>query len=212
MTRNALPGDPSDTQSRYIEAAVNGVLVGCLYAPNGNPQPGPKFDYKLAWMERLSAPRRRACCKASACRSCWPATTTSCRPTSTSTAPSPTRTTRCCSRKPRALFRRLLEQGWTDAVRTLHPDEPMYTFWDYMRNRWPRDAGLRLDFLLLSPELAKRLDEAGVDRAVRGKPNASDHAPVWAMRRLQGASAVARSAQAPRRKTRAKPRSAVRCW
>jgi exodeoxyribonuclease III len=177
VTRNALPGDPNDTQSRYIEAAVNEVLVGCLYAPNGNPQPGPKFDYKLAWMERLcrhaaNLLRERVPVVLAGDYNVVPTDFDIYRTTSY-------KDDALLQPKPRALFRRILEQGWTDPVRKLHPDEPMFSFWDYMRNRWPRDAGLRIDFLLLSPVLAKRLDQAGVDRAVRGKPNASDHAPVW---------------------------------
>jgi exodeoxyribonuclease-3 len=177
MTRNTLPGDPSDKQARYIEAAVNEVLLGCIYAPNGNPQPGPKFEYKLAWMERL----------------CGHANTLLAAKVPVVLAgdynvvPTDFDIYRTASykddallqSKPRALFRRILEQGWVDPVRKLHPNQPMFSFWDYMRNRWPRDAGLRIDFLLLSKDCAKRLDAAGVDRDVRGKPNASDHAPVW---------------------------------
>ena len=177
VTRTALPGDASDTQSRYIEAAVNEVLIGCLYAPNGNPQPGPKFDYKLAWMERLC---RHA---AGLLREGVPVVLAG----DYNVVPTDFDIYRTTSfkdnallqPKPRALFRRIIEQGWIDPVRKLHPDEPRFSFWDYLRNRWPRDAGLRIDFLLLSPVLAKRLEDAGVDRAVRGKPNASDHAPVW---------------------------------
>ncbi len=177
VTRNALPGDASDTQSRYIEAAVNQVLVGCIYAPNGNPQPGPKFDYKLAWMERLcrhaaSLLRERVPVVLAGDYNVVPTDFDIYKTTSY-------KDDALLQPKPRALFRRIVEQGWTDPVRKLHPDQPMFSFWDYMRNRWPRDAGLRIDFLLLSPVLARRLDQAGVDRAIRGKPNASDHAPVW---------------------------------
>jgi len=178
LTRRALPGDPDDTQSRYIEAAVNGILIGCLYAPNGNPQPGPKFDYKLAWLERLTA--HAAALKAEGI----PVVLIgdyNVVPTERDIYP-----TRSYDKdalvqpQSRAAFARLVRQGWTDAIRALHPDDRIYTFWDYMRNRWPRDAGLRLDHILLSPDLANRLTASGVDRAVRGKPNASDHAPVWA--------------------------------
>src|SRR5690348_5987702 len=177
MTRNALPGDASDAQSRYIEAAVNEVLIGCLYAPNGNPQPGPKFEYKLAWMERLC---RHANTLLAANVPVVLAGDYNVVPTDFDIY----RTTSykndaLLQPKPRALFRRILEQGWVDPVRKLHPDQPMFSFWDYMRNRWPRDAGLRIDFLLLSKPCAKRLESAGVDRNVRGKPDASDHAPVW---------------------------------
>src|SRR5688572_14442014 len=198
VTRNALPGDPSDTQSRYIEAAVNEVLIGCIYAPNGNPQPGPKFDYKLAWMERLcrhaaSLLRERVPVVLAGDYNVVPTDFDIYRTTSY-------KDDALLQPKPRALFRRIIEQGWTDPVRKLHPDQPMYSFWDYMRNRWPRDAGLRIDFLLLSPVLAKRLDQAGVDRAVRGKPNASDHAPVWITLKDKPSRARATKAAKPRRR------------
>ena len=177
LTRNALPGDPEDRQSRYIEAAVDGVLVGCIYLPNGNPQPGPKFDYKLAWFRRLAAHAKRLLAED------VPVVLAG----DYNVAPTeqdiyPTRSwdkDALIQPESRAAYARLLKQGWTDAIRTLHPDEPMFTFWHYMRNRWARDAGLRLDHLLLSPSLARRLVDAGVDRAVRGRPNASDHAPAW---------------------------------
>jgi exodeoxyribonuclease-3 len=177
VTRSALPGDPADTQSRYIEAAVGGLLIGCLYAPNGNPQPGPKFDYKLAWLDRLIVHARKLKAKGV--------------PTvlagDYNIVPTPFDIYETSSYdddalvqpESRARFRRLLRQGWTDAMRTRHPDKPMYTFWDYMRRRWERDAGLRIDHFLLSPDLAERLQDAGVDRAVRGQPGASDHAPAW---------------------------------
>jgi exodeoxyribonuclease-3 len=178
LTRSELPGDPNDAQSRYIEAAVNGVLIGCLYAPNGNPQPGPKFDYKLAWLERLS---RHA-------RSLLDEGVPVVLAGDYNVVPTPFDIYQTHSYdkdalvqpRSRAAFQRLLAQGWTDAIRALHPEQRTYTYWDYKRNRWPRDAGLRLDHLLLSPDLAKRLAASGVDRAARGKPNASDHAPAWA--------------------------------
>jgi exodeoxyribonuclease-3 len=177
LTRNALPGDPEDDQSRYIEAAVNGILIGCLYAPNGNPQPGPKFDYKLAWLNRLIA--HAAALKGEGV----PVVLIgdyNVVPTERDIYPTKSYDKDALVQpQSRAAFARLLKQGWTDAIRALHPDERIYTFWDYMRNRWPRDAGLRLDHILLSPDLAARLKASGVDRAVRGKPNASDHAPVW---------------------------------
>jgi exodeoxyribonuclease III len=178
LTRNELPGDASDTQSRYIEAAVNGILIGCLYAPNGNPQPGPKFDTKLAWLERLT--KHAASLKAAGV----PAALIgdyNVVPTERDIYPTKSYDKDALLQpESRAAFARLLRQGWTDAVRALHPDARVYTYWDYMRNRWPRDAGLRIDHILLSPDLAARLKASGVDRAVRGKPNASDHAPVWA--------------------------------
>jgi exodeoxyribonuclease-3 len=196
MTRNHLPGDATDTQSRYIEAAVNEVLVGCLYAPNGNPQPGPKFEYKLAWMERFARHANALYAEGlpvvlAGDYNVVPTDFDIYRTTSY-------RDNALLQAKPRAQFRRLLEQGWFDAVRMLYPDAPMFSFWDYMRNRWPRDAGLRLDMLLLSKQSAKRLETAAVDRDERGRPNASDHAPVWitlkdARRARPGAASTAKA-------------------
>ena len=177
LTRLALPGDPADTQSRYIEAAVDGIVVGCLYLPNGNPQPGPKFDYKLKWFARLAAHARKLL------KQNVPVVLAgdyNVAPTELDIYPTKSWDNDALVQpESRAAYARLVKQGWTDALRALHPDERLYTFWDYKRNRWPRDAGLRLDHLLLSPQLAKRLRDAGVDRAVRGKEGASDHAPVW---------------------------------
>jgi exodeoxyribonuclease-3 len=177
VTRRALPGDPSDKQSRYIEAAVRGIIVGCIYLPNGNPQPGPKFDYKLAWFERLirhARSLRKAGVPAVLCGDY------NVVPTDFDIYPTTSWDDDALVQpEPRKAYQRLLKQGWTDALRALHPDEPLYTFWHYMRHRWERDAGLRLDHLLLSQGLAKRLKQAGVDRAIRGKPGASDHAPAW---------------------------------
>jgi exodeoxyribonuclease III len=213
LTSSELPGDPKDTQSRYIEAAVSGILIGCLYAPNGNPQPGPKFDYKLAWLDRLL---RHAASLLDAGVPVVLAGDYNVVPT-----PFDIYDTHSYDRDAllapasRAAFRRLLAQGWTDAIRALHPEDRIYTYWDYMRNRWPRDAGLRLDHLLLSPDLARRLDASGVDRAVRGEPDASDHAPAWAELR-EAARRTARRpsstrAPAPRAaKGRAQPRSSPR--
>jgi exodeoxyribonuclease-3 len=197
LTRAALPGDPADQQSRYIEAAVQGVLVTSLYAPNGNPQPGPKFDYKLAWMERLAQHARELY------RAGVPVVLAgdyNVVPTDFDIYP-----TRSYAKdalvqpRSRALLQRILQQGWIDAIRSMHPDAPQYTFWDYMRNRWPRDAGLRLDHLLLSPQAQQRLIGAGVDRDVRGKEGASDHAPAWIMLGDRAPSARATG------RTRAKP-------
>jgi len=177
VTRRALPGDPSDVQSRYIEAAVNGVLVASLYLPNGNPWPGPKFDYKMRWMERLQA-------HADALQVTG-APVVLAGDYNVVPTDADIYNTRSWLKnallqpEPRAAFRRLVDSGWTDALRTLHPAEPCFTFWAYLRDSWPRDAGLRLDHLLLSPSLAGRLKAAGVDRGVRGAPNASDHAPAW---------------------------------
>jgi exodeoxyribonuclease-3 len=177
VTQTALPGDPKDTEARYIEAAIGGILVGTLYVPNGNPQPGPKFDYKLAWFKRLAAHARKLL------REDVPVVLAgdyNVAPTELDIYPTTSWDDDALVQpEARAAYARLVRQGWTDAVRKLHPDERIYTFWHYMRNRWQRDAGLRLDHLLLSPPLASRLKETGVDRAIRGKKDASDHAPTW---------------------------------
>ena len=177
LTSTTLPGDPDDKQARYIEAAVEGVLFCCLYLPNGNPQPGPKFDYKLAWFRRLekhAGTLLEAKIPAVLCGDFNVA------PTPIDIYPTTSWDNDALIHpKSRAAFAQLVDQGWTDALRKMHPNERIYTFWHYMRQRWERDAGLRLDHLLLSPPLARRLKDAGVDRAVRGQENASDHAPVW---------------------------------
>ncbi|HEX4511633.1 MAG TPA: exodeoxyribonuclease III [Burkholderiaceae bacterium] len=172
-----LPGDPDDSHSRYIEAEVEGLVVGCLYLPNGNPQPGPKFDYKLAWFERLI---QHAQALLESGRPVVLAGDYNVVPTDEDIYSTRSWLNDALLQpESRAAYRRLLEQGWTDAIRQLHPGERIYTFWDYMRNRWPRDAGLRIDHLLLSPAALPHLVEAGVDRAERGKEKASDHAPAW---------------------------------
>jgi exodeoxyribonuclease-3 len=177
ITRNALPGDPNDMQSRYIEAAVRGILVASIYLPNGNPQPGPKFEYKLAWFERLIA---HAAELQDAGVPVVLAGDYNVVPTPADIYPSKSWSKNALVQpQPRAAYARLLAQGWTDALRMLHPGEPMYTFWDYKFGRWQRDSGLRIDHLLLSKSLAPRLLAAGVDKHVRGKENASDHAPAW---------------------------------
>jgi exodeoxyribonuclease-3 len=177
LTRRQLPGDPADKQSRYIEAAVKGVLIGCIYLPNGNPQPGPKFAYKLAWFERLIA--HAAELHATGLPVVL-AGDYNVAPTGADIYPTKSWAKDALVQPEiRAAYRHLLDQGWTDAIRARHPTGPIYTFWDYKRNRWPRDAGLRLDHLLLSPVVAARLVDAGVDRDVRGHPGASDHAPTW---------------------------------
>jgi exodeoxyribonuclease-3 len=177
VTRRRLPGDESDDQSRYIEAAVDGVLVGCVYAPNGNPKPGPKFDYKLAWLKRLNAHAGKLL------KSGAPAVIAgdfNIVPTPFDIYPTKSWDKDALVQpESRAAFGKLLKKGWIDALREQHPDEPMYTFWSYWRNRYERDAGLRIDHLLLSPALSPRLAQAGVDRKVRGKLDASDHAPAW---------------------------------
>ena len=176
-TRRGLPGDPEDAQSRYIEAAICGVLVGCLYLPNGNPQPGPKFDYKLAWMERLNA---HAAGLFDLDGPVVLAGDYNVIPTDEDVY-KPERWADDALMQPesRAAFFRLMGQGWTDALRTLHPEERVYTFWDYWRNAFARDAGIRIDHFLLNAPATKRLRSAGVDRTVRAKENTSDHAPTW---------------------------------
>ena len=181
VTRTELPGDPADTQSRYLEAAVNGVLITSLYAPNGNPQPGPKFVYKLAWMKRLA---QHAAELLALDVPVVLAGDFNVVPTDRDIYPTKSYAKDALLQpKSRAAFQRILDQGWVDAIRTAHPDAQIYTFWDYMRNRWPRDAGLRIDHLLLSNESAARFVSAGVDRHVRGKEGASDHAPAWVVLR-----------------------------
>jgi DNA polymerase I len=160
---------------------VNGVIIASIYAPNGNPQPGPKFAYKLAWLERLAAHAAELYATGVPVVLAGDYNVV---PSSRDIYPTKSRDRDALVQpKSRAAYNRILAQGWVDAVRKLHPTEPMYTFWDYMRNRWERDGGLRLDHLLLSPALTNRLEAVGVDRAVRGKDNASDHAPVWAVLR-----------------------------
>jgi exodeoxyribonuclease III len=181
LIRTALPGDAGDHEARYIEAAVRGIVVTSLYLPNGNPQPGPKFDYKLAWFKRLRAHAAKLL------KEDVPVVLAG----DYNVAPTPLDIypTRSWDKdaliqpKSRAAFKALVDQGWCDAIRTLHPDAPMFTFWDYKRQRWPRDAGLRLDHLLLSPAVAPRLVKAGVDRTIRGEDGASDHAPAWVVLR-----------------------------
>ena len=175
--RRGLPGDASDTHSRYIEAAVNGILVACLYLPNGNPAPGPKFDYKLRWFERLAAHAAELLATGAPIIL---AGDFNVMPTDLDVY-KPERFAKDALFRPevRSAFRHLVAQGWTDALRTLHPDERIYTFWDYFRNAWGRNAGLRIDHFLLSPSIAGRLVAADVDRDVRGWEKASDHAPAW---------------------------------
>jgi len=173
----ALPGDPEDLHSRYIEALVNGIQIGCLYLPNGNPAPGPKFDYKLGWFERLHAHA------AQLLASKQPVVLTgdyNVMPTELDVYKPESWVDDALFRpETRAAFKKLMDQGWTDAIRTLYPEEKIYTFWDYFRNAYGRNAGLRIDHFLLSPDVSKRLKAAGVDKDVRGWEKSSDHAPVW---------------------------------
>jgi exodeoxyribonuclease-3 len=176
-TQRGLPGDAEDTHSRYIEAAVDGVLIGCLYLPNGNPQPGPKFDYKLRWFERLY---QRAADLLHMESPVVLAGDYNVIPTDQDVYnPARWRDDALFQPEVRAAYRRLLDQGWTDALRSLYPHDAIYTFWDYWRHAWERDAGLRIDHLLLNPAAADRLVTGGVDRNIRGREKASDHAPAW---------------------------------
>jgi exodeoxyribonuclease III len=175
--RRELPGDPLDEHSRYLEAAVDGIVVACLYLPNGNPQPGPKFDYKLAWFERFI---RHAAALYKSGHPVVMAGDYNVVPTDFDIY-NPRSWLKDALLQPesRECYQRLLKQGWVDALRHLHPDQPIFTFWDYFRKHWERDAGLRIDHLLLNAQLAPCLVDAGVDRWVRGQEKASDHAPAW---------------------------------
>lgn len=176
-SRRGLPGFPEDEQSRYLEAAVHGVIVGCLYLPNGNPQPGPKFDYKLRWFEHFIEHAQQL----------WDsghpvllAGDYNVIPTDEDIYnPRSWRKDALLQPESRACYQRLLAQGWSDALRAQYPDERIYTFWDYFRQHWQKNSGLRIDHLLLSQTLAERLTDAGVDRWVRDLEHASDHAPTW---------------------------------
>jgi exodeoxyribonuclease-3 len=176
-TRSILPGNPEDSQARYIEAAVDGVLIASLYLPNGNPQPGPKFTYKMAWFERLIA---HAATLLAAGVPVVLAGDYNVVPTAQDIYPTRTLDANALVQpESRGAFARMLTQGWTDALRKLHPEGPLWTFWDYKRDQWQSDKGMRLDHVLLSPEISQRLVNGGVDRWVRGEENASDHAPAW---------------------------------
>ena len=177
VTRIDLPGNDADRQCRYLEAAINGVLVASIYAPNGNPQPGPKFDFKLAWLERLNAHAAELYATGAPVVLAGDYNVV---PTELDIYPSKSWDRNALLQpESRSAYQALLAQGWTDAIRALHPKEPMYTFRDYMRNHWERDGGLRLDHILLSSALTERLHSGGVDRQTRGMEDASDHAPVW---------------------------------
>ena len=176
-TRRGLPGEEEDEHSRYIEAFINGVVIGCLYLPNGNPAPGPKLEYKLRWLSRLNAHA------AELLKFGLPVVLTgdyNVIPTDFDVY-KPERWVDDALFRPevRAAFHEIIAQGWTDAIRKLYPEDKIYTFWDYFRNAYGRDAGLRIDHFLLSPNLVDRLKQAGVDRHVRGWEKSSDHGPVW---------------------------------
>jgi exodeoxyribonuclease-3 len=183
LTCTSLPGNSEDHQARYIEAAVQGVLITSIYLPNGNPQPGPKFNYKLAWFERLIAHAAELMASG--------APVVLAGDYNVVPTPQDIYATRSLELEldldnnalvqpeSRQAFARLVAQGWTDALRKLHPDGPLWTFWDYKFERWQKDKGMRLDHFLLSPNLSDRLVDGGVDRWARGQENASDHAPTW---------------------------------
>jgi exodeoxyribonuclease-3 len=192
VTRTRLPGDSEDhkedhkkdhhsedRQARYIEAAVQGVLITSIYLPNGNPQPGPKFNYKLAWFERLIAHAAELMASGAPVVLAGDYNVV---PTPQDIYPTRSLDNNALIQpESRKAFARLLAQGWTDALRKLHPEGPLWTFWDYKFERWQKDKGMRLDHFLLSPNLSDRLVDGGVDRWARGQENASDHAPAWIM-------------------------------
>jgi len=177
--QRGLPDDPDASHSRYLEAEVGGIVVGALYLPNGNPVPGPKFDYKIAWFDALIAHARTlwATERPVVLAGDWNVIPTD----SVDDVFSAKRMAQdaLCQPESRACFARLKHAGWTDAVRAVHPTGPVYTFWDYTMNAWARDAGFRIDHLMLSPAASDRLADAGVDKDARGKEKASDHAPTW---------------------------------
>ena len=175
--RRVLPGDPEDSHSRYIEAIVNNMVIGCLYLPNGNPWPGPKFDYKLKWFKRLSGHAKKLLDQKVPVALIGDFNV---MPTELDVYKPERWINDALFRiEVRDAFKKLVEQGWTDAIRKLYPKEKIYTFWDYFRNAYQRDAGLRIDHFLLSPQLKRKLVNAGVDKHVRGWEKTSDHAPVW---------------------------------
>jgi exodeoxyribonuclease-3 len=175
--RRVLPGDPDDSHSRYIEAMVSGLVVGCLYLPNGNPAPGPKFEYKLRWLNRLLAHAAELRLSGAPVMLAGDYNVI---PTEADVYKPERWVDDALFRiEVREAFAHLLKHGWVDSLRAIHPDQQIYTYWDYFRNAYGRDAGLRIDHLLLSPALANRLVDSGVDRQVRSWEKASDHAPTW---------------------------------
>ncbi|MBA3677579.1 MAG: exodeoxyribonuclease III [Sphingosinicella sp.] len=186
LRRIGLPGDPDDTHSRYIEAEVGGVIVGSIYLPNGNPQPGPKFDYKLAWMDRLREHAARLL------ESELPVVLAGDFNVIPTDSHDDVFSVRAMAHdalmqpESRAAFRRIVHLGYTDAIRARYPEGQIYTFWDYTAGAWQRDAGFRIDHLLLSPVAADCLTDAGVDKDYRGREKASDHAPTWVTLDIQG--------------------------
>jgi exodeoxyribonuclease-3 len=177
--RRGLPGDPDDTHSRYLEVQAKGLVVASIYLPNGNPQPGPKFDYKLAWFARLIEHAAGLVSQQSPVVLAGDYNVVPTNDVGDIYSPASWLNDALLQPESRDAWRRLLAQGWTDAIHQLHPKAPMYTFWDYFRNRWARNAGLRIDHLLLNAPASARLQAAGVDREVRGRDKPSDHAPAW---------------------------------
>jgi len=177
--RRGLPGDPDDTHSRYLEVQAKGLVVASIYLPNGNPQPGPKFDYKLAWFARLIEHAASLVSQQSPVVLAGDYNVVPTNEVGDIYSPASWLNDALLQPESRDAWRRLLAQGWTDAIHELHPTAPMYTFWDYFRNRWARNAGLRIDHLLLNAPASARLQAAGVDREVRGRDKPSDHAPAW---------------------------------
>ncbi len=177
ISRTALPGDDEDDQSRYLEVKIEDLIIGCIYLPNGNPVPGPKFDYKMKWFERLDAHAEMLITSG---KKVMLVGDFNVMPTEKDVyKPEKFKEDALFLPEVRKAFDNLLKQGWTDALRHLYPDEIIYTFWDYFRNAYQRNAGLRIDHLLLSPEILPQLKNAGVDKEVRGWDKSSDHAPVW---------------------------------
>jgi exodeoxyribonuclease-3 len=177
--QQGLPGDPDDAHSRYLEARVGDTVIASIYLPNGNPQPGPKFDYKLAWFERLIAHAGALARRPEPVVLAGDYNVVPTDGTHDIYNAASWRNDALLQPQSREAYRTLLAQGWTDAIQHLHGDKPMYTFWDFFRNRWPRNAGLRIDHLLLNAAAKQKLQEAGVDREVRGREKPSDHAPAW---------------------------------
>ena len=177
ISRTALPGDDEDDQSRYLEVKIEDLIIGCIYLPNGNPVPGPKFDYKMKWFERLDAHAEMLITSG---KKVMLVGDFNVMPTEKDVyKPEKFKEDALFLPEVRKAFDNLLKQGWTDALRHLYPDEIIYTFWDYFRNAYQRNAGLRIDHFLLSPEILPQLKNAGVDKEVRGWDKSSDHAPVW---------------------------------
>ncbi|MBS1729574.1 MAG: exodeoxyribonuclease III [Bacteroidetes bacterium] len=176
-TQRGLPGDDEDLQSRYIEAEVNGILIGCIYLPNGNPAPGPKFDYKLKWVERFTDYTQKLMNSGKPVILCGDFNMI---PTELDAYKAERWVNDALFRpETRAAYQVLIQQGWTDAIRKLNPGKIIYTYFDFFRNAYQRNAGIRIDHFLLSASVEQRLVTGGVDHDVRGWERPSDHCPVW---------------------------------